>query len=74
MTMVSGGHVQTDLEEQRKVPQAKAEEWCRENGDMPHFSVSAKDGENVEQAFHALAKKAKRKLDIWYVHDHHQLP
>ncbi len=56
------------------MPQAKAEAWCRENGDMPHFSVSAKDGENVEQAFHALAKKAKRKLDIWYAHDHHQLP
>lgn len=29
----------------------KAEEWCRENGGIPHFLVSAKDGTNVEQAF-----------------------
>jgi GTPase SAR1 family protein len=58
--------VQTDLEGQRKVSQAKAEAWCRENGDMPHFSVSAKYGDGVEQAFNTLAKKAKGILDEWY--------
>ncbi len=46
--------------------QAKAEAWCRDNGDMPHFSVSAKDGDGVEQAFNTLAKKSKRILDEWY--------
>ncbi len=60
-------YVQTDLEEQRKVSQVEAEAWCRENGDMPHFSVSAKEGDGVEQAFNTLAKKAKRILDEWYL-------
>ncbi|ELR23934.1 Rab7, putative [Acanthamoeba castellanii str. Neff] len=54
-----------DMEGQRKVSQIEAETWCRENGDMPHFSVSAKDGDGVEQAFNTLAKKAKRILDEW---------
>jgi hypothetical protein len=65
--------VQSDLEERRAVPRAKAEAWCKDNGDMAHFSVSAKDGENVEQAFHVLAKQAKRKLEIEYALLHHPL-
>jgi hypothetical protein len=56
------------MEGQRKVSQVEAETWCTENGDMPHFSVSAKDGDGVEQAFNTLAKKAKRILDEWYLH------
>jgi hypothetical protein len=55
--------MKTDLEDKRAVQLDEAGAWCRENGNIPHFSVSAKTGENVEQAFIILAAQAKRKIE-----------
>lgn len=48
-----------DLAARRQVSAAKAKSWCTEKAnDSPHFETSAKNAVNVEQAFHAIAKKA----------------
>ncbi|OMJ69201.1 hypothetical protein SteCoe_33141 [Stentor coeruleus] len=47
-----------DKEPERKVPTAKAQQWCKSNGDIPFYETSAKEAVNVEDAFQAIAKKA----------------
>eukprot|EP00831_Metopus_contortus_P008778 TRINITY_DN13377_c0_g1_i1.p1 TRINITY_DN13377_c0_g1~~TRINITY_DN13377_c0_g1_i1.p1 ORF type:complete len:218 (+),score=32.48 TRINITY_DN13377_c0_g1_i1:171-824(+) len=47
-----------DKSQERKVTTMKAKKWCKENGDMPHFEVSAADTTNVEEAFQQAAKLA----------------
>ncbi len=45
---------------QRVVSKRRAEAWCEQHGNIPHFETSAKDNTNVEQAFHMLATLAVR--------------
>jgi Ras-related protein Rab-7A len=42
-------------DQQRQVPQKKAQQWCQEQGDIPYFETSAKEAINVEQAFQKIA-------------------
>ena len=42
----------------RMITKEEAEKWCKENGKIDYFEVSAKTGENVENAFEFAAKKA----------------
>jgi Ras-related protein Rab-7A len=48
----------SDLVQKRAVNASKAKNWCKQKNDMPHHETSAKEATNVEQAFHAVAKKA----------------
>ncbi|CAF4365799.1 unnamed protein product, partial [Rotaria magnacalcarata] len=36
----------------------KAQNWCSEKTNIPHFETSAKDGVNVEKAFETVARNA----------------
>ncbi|CAG9311266.1 unnamed protein product [Blepharisma stoltei] len=47
-----------DKESERKVPNARASQWCRDNGNMPFFETSAKDAINVDEAFQTIARNA----------------
>jgi len=47
-----------DKEEERKVPNARSGQWCRDNGNIPFFETSAKDAINVDEAFMTIARKA----------------
>jgi len=47
-----------DKENERKVPTAKAQAWCKNHGDIKFFEVSAKEGAMVEDAFQVIAKAA----------------
>mmetsp|Transcript_16694 Transcript_16694/g.16611 ORF Transcript_16694/g.16611 Transcript_16694/m.16611 type:complete len:205 (-) Transcript_16694:31-645(-) len=47
-----------DKESERKVANAKASQWCRDNGNMPFFETSAKDAINVDEAFQSIARNA----------------
>ena len=43
----------SDLESERKVSKDEAIMWCFQNGNLPHYEISAKDAVNVELAFSA---------------------
>jgi len=47
-----------DKENERKVPTAKAQAWCKNHGDIKFFEVSAKESTMVEDAFQVIAKAA----------------
>ncbi|CAF4297236.1 unnamed protein product [Rotaria socialis] len=47
----------TDLDN-RMVTARKAQSWCSEKTNIPHFETSAKDGVNVEKAFETVARNA----------------
>jgi len=47
-----------DLARKRVVQTQKAQAWCQSNGEIPYFETSAKDAQNVEQAFQTIAKNA----------------
>lgn len=47
-----------DRENERKVSQQKAVQWCRNNGGIPNFETSASEGINVEEAFQTIARNA----------------
>ena len=47
------------------MPREKAEQWCKENGNIMHFETSAFEGKNVEDAFITMAKAAiKREAEV----------
>ena len=50
-----------DKEEERAVDKQHAEEFCRENGNMPFFETSAKDDECVSAAFLEAVKIASEQ-------------
>lgn len=45
---------------QRAVPEKKAKSWCQSKNNAPHFSCSAKEGTDVDQAFQEAASLALR--------------
>jgi len=47
-----------DKANERKVPQSKAEEWCKAHGGIQYFETSAAQNSNVEEAFRNIAKIA----------------
>ncbi|CAG9318796.1 unnamed protein product [Blepharisma stoltei] len=47
-----------DKENERAVPNAKAAQWCRDNGNIPFYETSAKDAINVKEAFTSITRKA----------------
>lgn len=47
-----------DLEGERVVSSKKAQQWCQSKNNMPYFETSAKEGQNVEQAFQTIARNA----------------
>uniref|UniRef100_A0A6B2LI28 Ras-related protein Rab-7b n=1 Tax=Arcella intermedia TaxID=1963864 RepID=A0A6B2LI28_9EUKA len=49
-------------EEARAVSTKKAQEWCRERGDILYFETSAKEAINIDQAFRAVAQKAVQMM------------
>merc|ERR1712086_663114 len=50
----------SDLE-LRQVNLKRAQTWCASKGDIPYFETSAKDNNNVEQAFMEIAKNALKQ-------------
>jgi len=52
-----------DREQDRKITESKALQWCKEHGNIPYFETSALNGAKVKDAFEILAQKAlARKL------------
>lgn len=47
-----------DMKEDIKVQDADIENYCKEHGNMPYFSASAKDNSNLEEAFAQVADLA----------------
>jgi Ras-related protein Rab-7A len=43
---------------ERKVQAAKVLNWCKQNGNIPHFEASAKDETNVNEVFENSARLA----------------
>lgn len=48
----------SDRENERKVATSKAQQWCKNHGNIEHFETSAKENQNVENAFQVIAKAA----------------
>ncbi|KAI9188666.1 Rab GTPase ypt7 [Blastocladiella emersonii ATCC 22665] len=58
-----------DVEDsKRQVTLRRAQAWCAEKGNVPHFETSAKDATNVEDAFRTIAELALKNVsdDIPY--------
>lgn len=39
-----------------------AKQWCQLKNDIPYFETSAKEGTNIDKAFHTIAKNALAHL------------
>lgn len=53
-----------DKEDERKVPNARAAQWCRDSGNIPFFETSAKDAVNVDEAFLTIARNALSQIKL----------
>jgi len=51
-----------DDEQNRKVSSKRAEDWCKENGNIPYMETSAKEDKNVAKAFDRVTKKILQGL------------
>ena len=54
----------SDLVDDKKVTTEDAKEFCNEEGDLMFYEASAKDGTNVEKAFHELAAAAMKAQEF----------
>ena len=50
-----------DKEPDRKVDTKKAQQWCKENGDILYYETSAIEGVSVNEAFVEMAKMAIKR-------------
>lgn len=50
-----------DKEPDRKVEAKRAQQWCKENGDIQYYETSAKEGVSVNDAFIEMAKMALKR-------------
>jgi len=50
-----------DASDKRKVTTSQAQQWCRENGDLPYYETSAIDNILVEEAFMEMAREAVQR-------------
>ena len=50
-----------DMESSRAIQKDKVTQWCKSSGDIPHLETSAKEAQNVEEAFHDMARKAMKQ-------------
>ena len=55
-----------DLVNDREIRLDEVKEWCEKNGNIPYFEVSAKTGQNINEAFMFSVEKTiinmKRKI------------
>lgn len=51
----------SDLADKRKVPAAKAQQWCKSKNNIPYHETSAATATNVEAAFQEIARKAMKQ-------------
>jgi GTPase SAR1 family protein len=47
-----------DLDNYRKIMSSKAQQWCKQNGNIPYFETSARENVAVEEAFVEMAVQA----------------
>jgi Ras-related protein Rab-7A len=47
-----------DREPERKIQASKAQQWCKEKGDIPYYETSAKENVQVDDAFIEMARMA----------------
>lgn len=52
----------SDLEDERTVKESKIESWCEKNGKHEYFETSAKDNENVDDAFNRITELAAAQI------------
>jgi len=45
----------------RQVPTESAQKWCKDNGDIQFFEVSAKENTGIKEAFDAVARTVLKK-------------
>jgi len=45
----------------RQVPTESAQKWCKDNGDIQFFEVSAKENTGIKEAFDAVARIVLKK-------------
>ena len=50
-----------DREPEREVETKRAQQWCKENGDILYYETSAKEGVSVNEAFVEMAKMALKR-------------
>ena len=50
-----------DREPERKVQATKAEQWCKQNGNIPYYEASAKENVSVDESFVEMAKMALKR-------------
>lgn len=50
-----------DKDNERKILTSRAEQWCKQNNDMPFYETSAKDNVSVDEAFVEMAKIALKR-------------
>jgi len=47
--------------EDRNVPEEAAQKWCKDNGNLEYFEVSAKENLGIKEAFDAVARNVIKK-------------
>lgn len=52
----------SDLDDDREVKESKAEKWCNKMGGYEYIETSAKDNDNVEEAFHKITELAAAQI------------